>query len=257
MKLNISILGSLFFFTIFCSSSYGRDFDLIDPSHSIFSNEKIIIYCPSEIECMNDGQLRSCKIKDNTQDFWKIYDQEGNVKKGVYKLKNVKNFCNYNQIEGHIERFILVTMGERLSHNKFKPFLDNDTNQWYIIGNHAECLSDDPQLCPFIETGDLAYYSDIWAIDGSDPISFFVTSSPSARVKSMSYNSLIQICGATPSCNITVSQYDADKPFTAGTLTLDLTKPNLVKLLNINQNPSSHCIMTKEVPFNTIFCKRK
>jgi len=74
----------------------------------------------------------------------------------------------------------------------------------------------------------------------------------------MKYGNLVEFCGTSPRCELEVETYSMpqDRFFIAGNIVLDLTIPNIIKVVNVSLGKNSACYLQKrKESFNTIYCK--
>ena len=251
-------------------------------------DDKPIVNCPKEIQCMVNGKIDKCYVSEDPYGIWSSGQTAnyGRVIKGIYKFKKAFSFnyqygymtankkvakgasteiydtCQYSNTDSlGVER--LIGLSTRLTF--IEPFL-NLTNQWSVVGisgdgYESSCLSFDPQLCPFVELPVISYISE------KNKYGFFKhyydELNPNYYSNPIFYNQLLSNCGATSLCRIDVaistdqSSGSAGGKINIGTITVDITKPDFVKIVNIDNVSSSDCILKKKEPFNAIYCEPK
>ncbi|WP_131779197.1 hypothetical protein [Legionella bozemanae] len=253
-------------FTLFC---------LIGFSLPVFADTtpdgRPVLYCPDHIDCSFDGKLDSCHMSDNPYGTWRIYTNEGRVTKGTYRLKNVKSsyqifypgdnpdptVCSYSKIDDRgIEKLIRVKIkgvwsSEDYSPNFFEAFLSH-ISAWSIRGWDAECFSDNPQICPFVELPEIALISLVKG-KGYPGRLFYWSETQSAEI--LSYQMLLNLCGPTTACKINIGEVDGLNFKNNGIVTLNIMRPDIVTVVDLYTSPSSPCTLKKKEPFNTIYCE--
>ena len=232
-----------------------------------------ILYCPQEIQCMVSGKIDTCYVSDDPYEIWgRGYPyNEGRIVKGVYKFKKAFSSYQKDQPDNRPIADCLYSNTDKLGVERlmqlyygggyyFEAFL-NITSQWSVLGYNAECLTNNPQLCPFVEFPEISYFSEKNKY-GYFKI-YYNESNPNYYLPQLSYNQLLSACGATSVCKIDVAistdqsgGSQGDK-INIGTVTVDISKPDFVKIVNIDTFPSSDCTLKKKEPFNTIYCEPK
>ncbi|MCW8471488.1 hypothetical protein OQJ19_12645 [Fluoribacter gormanii] len=238
-----------------------------------------ILYCPNQIECNQDRKLDSCHMSNNPFSVWRITSNEGLVVKGIYKLKHVISlyqvggspqhtsytFCKYNLIDNQqIEKFITVNLKFLTEDKKKKDYVPNSFEaslsgvaQWSVIGWNAECLSDNPKSCPLVEFPEIA-------LDDTDVVwgrVFYWNKNGGFASGVLSYEKLLDLCGATNVCKINIGEHDGqDRDGTMkfkhnGVVTLNILRPDIVTIVSIDTAATSSCTLKKKEPFNTIYCE--
>lgn len=220
-----------------------------------------ILFCPQQVVCSEEGQLKSCNPTDTPYpEYWFIQSSEGDIVKGVYNLKKVtssyqspelhgESKCQYNNIENGIERLITV---QQTGVNAFEAFYDK-TTQWNIVGYNAECLSNNPQSCLLIEKPELVFTSNgQWAAD------FYTVDKPQTPIPPpMSYDAAVSACNNMKQCELRVHTKSVQGGFDAGSIVIDLTNNNIIKVVKVTPRADALCIIEKKEPFNTIYCVKK
>jgi len=246
-----------------------------------------ILYCPDTVECMDSGEINRCYVSEDPYQLWgsgqTVKKSYGDIVKGVYKFKkafslNYQNgdmgarksvspklydMCQYSNTDNlGVERLI----GLNAKYTIFEPFL-NITNQWSIAGiahgnYESNCLFNSARLCPLVELPEISYISEkneygLFGICGNKY-------DPDCYKSQLNYNQLLSTCGATSVCKIDVfnshiKDYMQRYEAYFGTVTVDVSSPDLVKIINIDtsQNSSSNCTLKRKEPFNAIYCEPK
>ncbi|WP_133128539.1 hypothetical protein [Legionella nagasakiensis] len=273
-------------FLIFCLISFS-----IPAIAKKTSEGQTILSCPKEIQCMINGKVNTCYVSDDPYKVWAtgLLTNYGRIVKGIYKFKksfspfyehghmvkldsiksmstDIYDTCQYSNTDTQgVERLIGLSPGYNYH---FEPFL-NTLNQWSIFGTYndgddsyeSDCLSDNPLLCPLVENPEIGYLSE------KNKYGYFKIyhneNNPNYWSSLVTYNQLLSTCGATTKCKIDVATSTEqcggscmDK-INIGTVTVDISKPDFVKIVNVNTLSSSDCTLKKKEPFNTIYCEPK
>lgn len=245
-------------------------------------NSQPILYCPHHIECTMDGKLESCLLSDNDYGVWGKPFNTGRVVKGIYTLKNATASyqtrdagtngnpngqlasCNYSMISSQrVEKLMTVYISHQqvVSENYYSPvffeaFLSSDS-QWSVSGEKADCISDNPKSCPLTEIPEISLN---YRIIGSNINRSFYWEDNShlntviIRSNRISYDGLLSLCGATTSCKVNIGENNREHT-PNGVITLDISQPDVVKVVYIQTDKSSSCILKKATRFNTIICE--
>ncbi|MDP3559302.1 MAG: hypothetical protein Q8R79_02995 [Legionellaceae bacterium] len=246
---------------------------------------QIILNCPKEIQCMVDNIIDTCYLHDNSYEIWDrtSLHNYGHTVKGLYKFKgsfsffyqrghvakhsesaqtngltsSIRDNCIYSNTDNlGVERLI----GLNPRYGFLEPFL-NATSQWSIVGivedsYESTCLSENPSLCPLMKTPGITYIA-----NKNNPGYFkcyYDENNPNHYDTEASYSNLLSTCGVTSGCKIDVAIPDGGWPYKKiGTVTVDITIPNFVKIVSIDTEPSSNCTLKKKDPFNAIYCEPK
>jgi hypothetical protein len=116
------------------------------------------IYCPAQITCSISGDVSSCKLSDNAQNWPKIINN-GEVESVTYAYKESQSpyqgdynvwatECTYYYTQGHVTRYIYAR-NTNTGNNKLQAYLD-DSTEWNVDGTLAKCQeAKNRLLCPF------------------------------------------------------------------------------------------------------------
>lgn len=253
-----------FFLLLLVSSVFG----IASPSFAYTTtDDRPIIYCPQHIECTAERKLDSCKLSDNKYGIWSIGGAEGRVANGIYKLKSVDSLyqydgyngtdlntvssCNYSLIDNQgtekiIHAYPIMNGGY---HIIFDALLTK-MSQWTVSGWNAKCLAHKILECPLTEVPEIMYLPSDY--DKQVSFKYYDNSSQDNYAGRLLYNQLLYTCGATSLCKIDVAI--GWQRVYAGSLTVDISKADFVKIVSLDTDPSSNCILKKKEPFNVIYC---
>ncbi|NBX85591.1 MAG: hypothetical protein EBQ95_08325 [Gammaproteobacteria bacterium] len=237
------------------------------PIGQVFASEDTRLYCPRQIECSIKNPYYAnieCHLSDNPYKMWleplisynsKPNDRE--VKPGKYPLKEVflginsyslsKTYCVYSN--GNISFSIPIVQN---TPNKFEPLI-NDSYKWIKNDNNSfNCdANENSSQCPMVEKPEIVI---------TDNLSFYIpdyNAEPGDNYKTFSrltYNQLVTICGRTSNCIVDIGDryYNSSEINHLGSVDVDISIPNKVKINNIfTDSWWSHKLLKKE-PFNTI-----
>lgn len=253
------------------------------------SDSKPILTCPQEIQCMVNGKIDTCYVSDDPYEIWnsRYINNYGRILKGIYKFKkSVSYFYQSGYMAKHSKSSKAKSLGtdfpdmclytntdslgvERLIglnaiYSFFEPFL-NTTSQWSVVGvgedtYESSCLSNSPQECPLVEIPEISYKSEKNKYGGFKY--YRDENNPNYWANMVVYSDLLSTCGATSVCKIDVGVSTENcsggcNKTTIGTVTVDISKPDFVKIVNIDTAPLSDCVLKKKEPFNTIYCEPK
>lgn len=218
-------------------------------------DEQPTLYCPQQINCTVDGQLDSCEIEGDTAKYWMFGPDanNGRIVKGIYNFKSVdakyeipiidyrEPVCQYTNQEENIER--LIKLDKAAIQNKFMASPSSST-QWSIVGYQGSCISNDPKQCPLTESPELVF-------DYNGVSAFFYLEASHIAINYLSYESALEACGNISNCEMSVkTRYP--NGFDAGSVVIDVTESNVIKVVSITSSASSPYKLEKEDPFNTI-----
>lgn len=227
-----------------------------------------ILYCPQAVEC-DLINTEHCHVTNNPYEMWGYvkYDTNRLVRliKGTYNLREVvidrstkKPICRYylnDKQPAPLEVTLKELSYEKVNYiNKFKAFL-TESSLWVDKNSNSVCLSDNPIQCPLIEAPEIT----ITQIGQSYNMMFYFPSGDDSGwgrdyiyMYSLSYEELHKRCGLTSACIIDIGSCDyGDRCDPMGTVSLDISTPNIVKIDNIISF-HSYLIKQKE-PFNTLY----
>lgn len=247
-------------------------------------DNKPILTCPRTVECDLDpskGASNQCHLSDNPYKMWgKPYSGGMHLNKGSYKLKKVlfdrgqywpvcQYFLNEKQ-PSPISVSILNggTAGDGSTavldgySNQFKA-ISTDFSKWSGSSTNDVCLSNNPSECPLVEIPEVA----IARIGQSPTLRFYFIENDGWETKCITfsvlqYKDLYNRCGATSSCTLNIGtcyDYMPEHPFSYGTVTLDISNPDSIKIDSIDTDSSIVNLYTlkKLEPFNTIYLENK
>ncbi len=237
-----------------------------------------LVYCPHEIQCMDNGKVESCHLSDNSYELWNATNMRygGRIVKGVYKFKQAYSYyqndsiksqsvinqnpgfsypCLYQNIGNDgVERLIGIFAKNFVS---LEPVLSSASNQWTVVGYQANCFSNSPLLCPLTEQPEISLLS----LSGLNEFAFkyyLNENNPNYYGVQATYDRLLSICGATSICKIEVGKSDGiSRYINIGSVTVDLSRPDIVHIIGVDTIASSSCTLKKKEPFNVIYCETK
>ncbi|ARM35520.1 hypothetical protein B0B39_18475 (plasmid) [Legionella longbeachae] len=228
---------------------------------------RVIVYCPEYIKCDADQKLDSCHLSNNEYNLWHIGEYKGNIAKGVYHLNTVlstydrpvvgKGSCRYSYIDKNgVVKEIFSSFIPSLNKlytvsNAFGAYLGN-SSQWNVVGWDAECIANDPKLCPLVEYPGI-YYGKTWV---NENIYFNIGMTISSQ---FTYDQLLNLCGDTSVCNVGIASYvESDRSITPrGSVKVDLTVPDKVTIVDVYSNSPSLWKFKKNKIFNIISNDKK
>lgn len=230
---------------------------------NVNQNNDVIQYCPEKIECTVAGKLDSCRIVGDTYNIWQLGSfvpekgtyifQKAYAKYNIPKPHPYRPSCSYSNFNGKVEKQHMLSLNNKLD-TSFQAYLDS-ASLWKVLEYDAECVSDDPKLCPLSEIPEVVIISNIYSTSYFPEFRFKPTNT---RIYNpMSYNDAVAVCGNISRCDITVIENSQTGTYEAGYITLDLTHADTIKLLNITSYEPSRCALMKKEPFNIIYCQSR
>ncbi|HDO8025964.1 TPA: hypothetical protein P5J54_002061 [Legionella pneumophila] len=238
-----------------------------------------ILYCPNSVKC--DFKLygtERCRVMDNPSEVWGGYTFSGpKLLEGIYKFKRVevsaekRPVCKY-YLNDKQPAPLDISLNDPNSNypttttryiNKFNPFLAEGTS-WTGTNFGMSCSSNDPKHCPLTEEPEITVTSN--GSKSFDMVFYFASGNDSEwepKFKSssiLSYNELYDLCGSTSECIIDIGESSACRDgfdcLQLGTVSLDLSNPNVVKINKTTSSIPYLSIMQKK-PFNTLYSELK
>lgn len=245
-----------------------------------------VIYCPTIVECTGrdiDNRL-ACKVKGTTTDieiphpeYWEVSGGGCGgecIRNGEYKFNQVEIYnldkkttkleCMYSKKSPYGSQYIRLGISDELKGTSFEPFLKKSDILWNIQNNKGTCNSNYPNLCPIIDIPNLVY-----SYNKSENIKHHVIirvkNAPYNEIgkfygnlKLIDYNTILEFCGAISQCILEIESYSVpnDKYFIAGNIIVDLTTPDIIKIIGYSSDKKSSCTLQKRKEWlNTIYCK--
>lgn len=248
------------------------------------SSDNQPIYCPNEVICELDGEIDSCHVSDDPYSIWFVTDNYswGSNIKGIYKFNSsnpvpihlmlslTKSTLKSNPL---IERIgtcrytIIDSLGNEKDitafewPNFFTPLLGPET-KWesVIMGDDPipwpSCVSNDPKLCPLAVIPALVYDNSY-----SNDVGYFQPiNSPIEYQSRFFYSELVSICGESLICTLNIIRQDTKdthRYILAGSVTVDISTPNEIKIIQLQTDLNSTCILKRKDAFDRIYCDPK
>ncbi|WP_133134344.1 hypothetical protein [Legionella santicrucis] len=227
--------------------------------------------------------MRNCELSDNIYGVWgkpEYFSGNPRLITGIYKLEEVVGLgthsgwgspeCHY-RIHEKQPMPIIVSINTQFENNPANTYYRNiftayqsELSGWSGEGREKKCLSDNPIVCPIVETPEISM---LFQYEMQSIMFYFPQDNAGGfepnfgRTHTLSYEKLHEICGATSNCIIDIGSCDQqdDHCSSWGTVSLDISTPNIVKIDQINTSPLgiSQCTFKKKEPFNTIYCDFK
>lgn len=217
------------------------------------------IICPEKIFC-KDTNIKNCQIIGNISQFFTkklktVIDIP--VSQGDYHFIRAEwNRCTYAHKQYNDRLFIDAKEQVALI-----PAYNN--SQWSGSFPFEKCESLYPKNCPLqspellVFQGNLKLLTTIFSTVGemalwsNDAYKVFRDSSYIYT----DYERLIQVCGDIPICKVTFYSTDGLRNLLLGSVKVDLK--NKIKIVEIDQNPTSAYLIVKDKKFNAIRFEKK
>ena len=225
------------------------------------------IYCPPQIKCTKKGDPSSCKYEkiNNFVEFGEPYS-EAPVVSGVYTLSEVSSSflqmvplgrhsliasafaCRYKNIDSHlpIERSLFLPP---IIPASFEASLETGA-LWNVVDLEAKCITEDALKCPIRQLPEISLAS----------LSLKDTSADVRLIKDgveyrqrISYETLLEICGATSMCKIDIKDVRYNEVEQKGFVLLDISTPDNVKIVYIDDADLTSIKLSQDTNFNIIY----
>ncbi|HAT2098239.1 hypothetical protein SC408_10750 [Legionella pneumophila serogroup 1] len=263
-------------------------------SFSIHAEE--IIYCPAVVECngnrLIDCKVKNTE-KDGVITYPENWVVSGvgstgnNPMKGVFEFQSTyiynlankdkaptKLECRYKKINADgTSNYVKVQEYGKLSGTSFEPFLKKSGMEWDIKNDFdgkliGVCISKHPILCPLVELPFLVYTFNL-SEGNKKHVIIRVKNAPYNELgklystiggyfKLINYEDVFNVCGSFSLCTLEIESYNVPKDtyFRVGVINIDLSTPNIIKVVDYRQDNRSLCyFQKKKEPYNTFMCK--